>query len=166
MLTTGFCGVAGIGGLIGFGNSAQTPSVLGPTIDLTGGPGIPLNLAFTVPCGGTIKCIAAYFSVTSGLCLDCLGGVNQTLTIHAQLWQSTVPDNIFTPIAGTLVDLQPSLTGVITLGEHVNGLLSGLNIVVPPQTRLLLVFSVTTTGLTEPISIAGYASGGVTIISN
>src|SRR5450756_1555097 len=91
--------------------------VLGPTIDLTGGAGINTNLAFSVPRSGTITSIAAYFSTTAPLAL-----AGSTITITAQLYSSTTPNNIFSPIAGTTVTLAPALTGVVPVGAVSNGI--------------------------------------------
>ncbi|WP_201024328.1 exosporium glycoprotein BclB-related protein, partial [Sporosarcina koreensis] len=158
-LTTLVGGAAGTGGLIGFGNSAPTLSALGANIDLTGTIAGPLtNFAFSFPRAGTITSISAYFSVTAGLSLA-LGSI----TITAQLYQSTTPNNIFTPIPGAIVTLTPSLAGLISLGAITGGITTNLNIAVTPQTRLLMVFSATANGLTIATTIAGYASAGVVI---
>uniref|UniRef100_UPI0036F3B197 exosporium glycoprotein BclB-related protein n=1 Tax=Bacillus tuaregi TaxID=1816695 RepID=UPI0036F3B197 len=157
-LTTLLNGLAGTGGLIGFGSSVAAINLAGGTIDLTGAAGTLLNFAFSVPREGTITSIAAYFSVTAGLSLA-LG----SMTIRAQLYRSTTPNNLFTPIPGAEVVLSPNLTGLISLGDIVNGNISGLNIPVSPEDRLLLVFSATTSGLAVVSTIAGYASGGVAI---
>lgn len=152
------CATSGVGALVAFGNSAQTSSPLGATIDLTGSPGLLLNMSFSMPRTGTITSIAAYFSVTTGVCIT-----SGSLTIQAQLWQSTVPDNTFSPIPGALVTLAPPFTGVVTLGTVAHGLTMGLGIPVGPQTRLLMVFSATSAGIATPVAIAGYASAGVAI---
>ena len=116
-----------------------------------------MNFAYSVPRTGTITSIAAYFSVTLGITL--LGTANVT----AQLFRSTTPDNIFSPIAGAEVNLPP-LTGLLTLGANVHALTSGLSITVNPEDRLLMVFSVTTSGiLGVATTLAGYASAGVAI---
>ncbi|MBG9733607.1 exosporium glycoprotein BclB-related protein, partial [Paenibacillus alvei] len=158
LLTTLAGGLAGTGGLIGFGNSAPTTSALGATIDLTGAAGLLLNMAFSMPRNGIITSISAYFSTTAALSL-----IGATATIQAQLWQSTTPNNIFTPIPGAIVTLAPSLSGVVAIGTISHGVTSGLAIPVTTETRLLMVFSVTTTGLALGTTVAGYASAGVAI---
>ncbi|WP_374214180.1 exosporium glycoprotein BclB-related protein [Candidatus Desulfosporosinus nitrosoreducens] len=151
-------GLAGLPGFVGFGSSAQGLTALAGTIDLTGGAGIALDYAFSVPRDGTITSIAAFFSTTVALSL-----VGSTVTINAQLYSSTTPDNTFTPVAGTEVTLAPSLTGVLAIGAISSGVLTGLAIPVTEQTRLLMVFSVTATGLSLLNTVAGYASAGVGI---
>jgi BclB C-terminal domain-containing protein len=89
--------------------------------------------------------------------------VGSTVTITAQLFSSTTPDNTFTPIPGTTVTLAPPLTGVVALGAVSNGILTGLAIPVTAETRLLLVFSATAAGLALINTVTGYASAGVTI---
>ena len=158
LLTTLAGGLVGTGGLIGFGNSAPTVSALGATIDLTGAAGLLLNMAFSMPRNGIITSISAYFSTTVALSL-----IGATATIQAQLWQSTTPNNTFTPIPGAIVTLAPPLTGVVAIGAISHGVTTGLAIPVTTETRLLMVFSVTTTGLTLGTTVAGYASAGVAI---
>ncbi|MDT8977617.1 exosporium glycoprotein BclB-related protein [Paenibacillus sp. chi10] len=158
LLTTLAGGLVGTGGLIGFGNSAPTVSALGATIDLTGAAGLLLNMAFSMPRNGIITSISAYFSTTIALSL-----IGATATIQAQLWESTTPNNTFTPIPGAIVTLAPSLSGIVAIGTISHGATTGLSIPVTTETRLLMVFSVTTTGLTLGTTVAGYASAGVAI---
>lgn len=158
-LTVLLTGLAGTVGLVGFGNVANTALVGGTTIDLTGATGTLLNMAFSVPRAGTITSISAYFSVTAALSL-----LTSSVTVNAQLFRSATPaTNTFTAIAGTNVALTPSLTGIISIGAIARGLISGLSIPVTAGDRLLMVFSVTGTGLTVATTVAGYASAGITI---
>ncbi|MEK4358584.1 exosporium glycoprotein BclB-related protein [Paenibacillus sp. FSL M7-1455] len=158
-MTTIAGGLVGTTSLVGFGNSVAGVTLAGTTIDLTGAGGTLLNFAFSVPRAGTITSIAAYFSTT--LALSLLG---TTVTITAQLYSSTTPNNIFTAIPGASVTLAPPLTGVLALGTISNGITTGLNIPVAPQTRLLMVFSATATGTTLITTVAGYASACVNIV--
>ncbi|PWW36841.1 MULTISPECIES: exosporium glycoprotein BclB-related protein [Paenibacillus] len=159
ILTTIAGGLVGTTSLIGFGSSATGISLVGGTIDLTGTVVGPLiNFAFSAPRDGVITSIAAYFSTTAALSL-----VGSTVTITAQLFSSPTPDNAFTAVPGAVVTLAPSLTGIIALGSISNGITTGLAIPVTAQTRLLLVFSATATGLTLVNTVVGYASGGVNI---
>ncbi|WP_414826713.1 exosporium glycoprotein BclB-related protein [Bacillus nakamurai] len=100
-------------------------------MDLTGAGGTLLNFAFSAPRSGTITSIAGYFSTTAALSL-----VGSTVTITAQLYSSTVPNNTFTPIPGAAVTLSPPLTGILSIGTIINGITTGLNISVTPQTRI------------------------------
>jgi BclB C-terminal domain-containing protein len=159
-MTTIAGGLAGTTSLIGFGSSATGISLLGGVIDLTGTLVGPLiNFAFSVPRAGTITSIAAYFSNTLALAL-----VGTTITITAQLFSSVTPDNTFTAIPGAVVTLAPPLTGIVNLGDISSGITTGLSIPVTPQTRLLLVFSATATGLNLIDTVTGYASGGLSIV--
>ncbi len=142
-----------------FGNSTVLPNILGATIDLTGSAGLLANMAFSVPRAGTITDITAYFSTVLGLSL-----VGTTVTVHAQLYQSTTPDNTFSPIAGTDVSLSPTLGGIISIGDIASGTLSGLSIPVTAGTRLLMVFDITASGVSLLNTLTGYASGGVNIV--
>jgi BclB C-terminal domain-containing protein len=157
-LTTIAGGLVGTVATTGFGNSAEGISLTGGTIDLTGGPGVLLNQAFSMPTDGTITSISAYFSTTIPLTL-----VASTVTITAQLFESTTPDNTFTPVPGAVVTLAPALTGVLALGTISSGITTGLAIPVTEQTRLLMVFSATADGVDLINTISGYASGGLAI---
>jgi BclB C-terminal domain-containing protein len=146
--------LAGTQGLIGFGAN-EAALVVGGTIDTTG----LNNVAFSMPRDGTITSIAAFFSVAVAV-----GLIGSEVTIRAQLYSSTTPDNIFTPIPGTTVDLTPPLSGLVSIGDTASGVLSGLNINVTAGTRLLMVFSAAVTGgLDIAATITGYASAGVSI---
>ncbi|WP_339209478.1 exosporium glycoprotein BclB-related protein [Paenibacillus sp. FSL K6-3182] len=140
------------------GSSAIGVSILGGIIDLTGAAGTLLNFAFPVPRNGTITSLAAYFSTTVALSL-----VDSTVTITAQLYQSTTPNNSFTAVPGAVVTLAPPLTGVLALGTISSGITPGLSIPVTAGTRLLLVFSATATGVSLVNVVAGYASAGLGI---
>lgn len=157
-VTTILGGLSGNGVLLGFGNGAQTPSIVGATIDLTGGSGQSLNFAFSMPRDGTITSISTYFSTTVAQAL-----VGSTITLTGQLYESSTPDNTFTPIPGAVVTLAPALTGVVSIGTISNGITTGLSIPVTAQTRLLFVGSATATGLTLINTVSGYWSAGVAI---
>ena len=157
-LTTIAGGLVGTPAFVGFGSSAPGLSIVGNTIDLTNPSGTLTNFAFTMPRDGTITAIDIFFSTTAALSL-----VGSTITITAQLYQSTVPNNTMTAIPGTLITLTPSLTGILSIGSISKGILTGLSIPVPAQTRLMLVLTATATGLSLVNTVAGYASAGVSI---
>ena len=157
-LTTIAGGLAGLPAFIGFGSSAQGLTLLGSTIDITNASGTLSNFAFQVPRAGILTSFSAFFSTTAALSL-----VGSNVTVNAQIYQSTTPNNVFSPIAGTLINLTPSLSGIISVGTLLNGALTGLNIPVTAQTRLMLVFSATASGLSLINTVAGYASAGLSI---
>ena len=157
-MTTIAGGLAGLPAFVGFGSSVQGITLLGATIDITNASGTLSNFAFQVPRSGIITSFSAFFSTTVSLSL-----VGSTVTVNAQIYQSTTPNNVFSPIAGTLISLSPSLSGIVSLGTLLNGSLTGLNIPVTAQTRLMLVFSATASGLTLVNTVAGYASAGLSI---
>jgi BclB C-terminal domain-containing protein len=154
-LTTSATGGAATVGLIGFGSSTDGISVSSGVIDLTASDGGP-NYAFSMPVNGTITSIAAYFSTSTVLSLT------GTVTIEAQLYSSTTPDNTFTAIPGAFVALSPTFTSVIA-PSNANGITTGLSIPVTEQTRLLMVFSCSATGATAADTVTGYASAGISI---
>lgn len=157
-LTTIAGGLVGTPAFVGFGSSAPGVSIAGGVIDLTNPAGTLTNFAFSVPRDGTITSLAAFFSTTAALSL-----VGSTIQITAQLYQSTAPNNSFTAIPGAVVTLSPAITGVIAVGTISSGITTGLNIPVTAQTRLLLVFTATASGLTLVNTVAGYASAGIAI---
>lgn len=152
-------GVAGLPAIIGFGNSTTLPTLLGSTIDLTGAVDLLINLAFSVPRDGIITNITAYFSVAIGLVL-----ISTDVTVTAQLYSSTTPDNIFSPIPNTDVTLTPTLSNAIDIGDITSGTITGLNIPVTTGTRLLIVFTINSAGTSLINTLTGYASAGVNII--
>lgn len=155
IMTTILGGLIGTTSILGFGSSTTGVSIVGGVIDITAIE----NMAFSVPRDGTITSIAAYFSTT--LALDLVGS---TVTLTAQLYQSTTPDNTFSPIPGATVTLAPSLTGIVPIGTPSNGITSDLSIPVTAETRLMIVFSAeVTAGLDIATVITGYASAGLAI---
>lgn len=151
-------GLAGLPAFVGFGSSAQGLTVLSSTIDITNASGTLSNFAFQVPRSGIITSFSAFFSTTALLPLT-----GSTVTVNAQIYQSATPNNVFSPIAGTRINLTPSLSGTLPIGTLLNGALTGLNIPVTAQTRLMLVFSATASGLSLVNTIVGYASAGLSI---
>ncbi|MEK4346173.1 exosporium glycoprotein BclB-related protein [Paenibacillus sp. FSL P4-0184] len=158
-MTTVLGGLLNTSSIVGFGSSATNISAAGGTIDLTGAAGTLLNFAFSVPRTGTITSLAAYFSTTAALSL-----LGSTVTITAQLYSSSTPNNTFTAVPGAVVTLSPPFTGVLSLGTISSGNTTGLSIPVTVGERLLLVFTSTVSaGVDVATTIAGYASAGVTI---
>ena len=155
-LTTIAGGLAGIPAFIGFGSSAPGLTILGSNIDLTNPSGTLTNFAFSMPRAGIISSISAYFSTTAALSL-----IGSSITIRAQLYVSSTPNNLFVPIPGAVVNLAPSLTGTISIGDISSGLTTGLSIPVTAQSRLLMVFSATSSGLSLINTVVGYASAGI-----
>ena len=145
--------------LMGFGNSVSGVAVTGGTIDLTGGPGILIDFAFSAPRAGTITSIAGFFSTTIGLTIG--AGL---ATVRIELWSAnpnSATPNIFTP-TGAFVDL-PAFTGILLPGASANAI-NAVSVPVVPEQRLLLVISATTAGITTFTTLSGYASAGVTIV--
>ena len=158
-LTTIAGGFAGTGAMIGFGNSLSGIALTGANIDLTGGTGLNINFGFVVPRNGTIRSISAFFSSTVALSLT-----GTSLIIKAQLYRSnSINSNLFSPVSGAEVFLSPDLTSIISLGTTCSGITNGLSIPVTVQSRYLLVFSSSTSGIPLITSIGGYASAGLSI---
>ncbi len=142
--------------LLGFGSSVTGVSLIGGTINTT----TIANMAFSMPRDGTLTSLAAYFSTTVALSL-----VGTTVTLTAQLYASTTPNNVFFPIPGAVVVLSPTLTGNIGIGAISSGITSGLNIPIAAGTRLLMVFAAdVTAGIDIATTVTGFASAGASII--
>ena len=159
-MTTVLGGAVGTAATLGFGTGLASASLAGNTIDLTGGAGTALNFAFSVPRAGTLTAISAYFSTTAALSI-----ATGSVTINAQLYHSTAPNNMFTPVNGALVQLAPALSGTsISIGTTASGITATeLNVAVNPQERYLLVFSTSVSGITLATAVAGYVSAGINI---
>ncbi len=157
-VTTISGGLSGTDVLLGFGASTGGVSASGGAIDLTGASGTQINLAFSMPRDGVITSVSVYFSSISALSL-----VGTTVTLNGSLYESTTPDNTFVPVAGATVTLAPALTGILATGTISNGVVTGLNIPVTAQTRLLFVGSATASGNSLIDTVTGYWSGGVAI---
>lgn len=156
-LTTVTGGLVGTPAFVGFGSSAPGIAIAGGIIDLTNPAGTLTNFALSVPRSGVITDISAFFSTTEALSL-----VGSTITISAQLYASATPNNSFAAL-GTPVQLTPSLTGTLNVGDSSANTVSGLNIAVTAGTRLMMVFTATASGLTLVNTVTGYASAGVAI---
>lgn len=111
-----------------------------------------------MPRDGIITDITAYFSTAVGLTITATD-----ITVTAQLYSSTTPNNIFSPIPNAIVTLNPSFGGIITIGDIASGTTTGLNIPVTTGTRLLMVFTITSEGVELINTLTGYASAGVNI---
>ncbi len=153
-LTTILGGLVGFGGIVGNCGSALTPSLLGITVNLTGGP----SIAGSIPDAGTLITLCAYFSTTVVLNL-----LASSVTVFAQIWTSSAPNNDFTAV-GNPVALSPALSGnAISIGTRAKARVTGLSIPITPETRIFLMFTCTATGISLVNNIPGYFSGGVTI---
>lgn len=145
-------------GIIGFGDSVEgvifSP---GGTIDLNSIPD-NFNLAFSMPRDGTISAISAQFTSYNDIVIA------STITVTAQLYQSTDFSSIFTPVPDAIVTLAPAITGDLTIPIQSYGLITGLNIPVTAQTRLMLVFSATSTLPLGTAVVTGTASAGINLL--
>ena len=97
--------------------------------------------------------LTAFFSATAVLSLL------DDITLTMQVFASQNPlRNLFSPIPE--VTVSTVLPGLIRIGNTATVYATGLNIPVAAQTRLLVVFSATSSLL---VTLAGYVSGGIGI---
>ena len=106
-----------------------------------------------MPRDGVITALAGYLSVTVGVSLG------EPITVRLQIYESTTPDDIFSPITDAEVTF--TLPASITAGDTFNAITTGLEIPVAAQTRLLLVASAE--GPTLGGTVTGYFSAGLEI---
>jgi BclB C-terminal domain-containing protein len=116
------------------------------------------NEAEMMPRDGTITSLSAYISTNAAQSL-----VGTTLTVTAQLYESSTPDDTFSPVPGAIVTLAPAFTGVLAIGTISNGTTTGLSIPVTNQSRLMVVFSATAAGISLINTVSGYTSAGIGI---
>lgn len=154
LLVTTVGGLASTVSTIGFGSALTGITLVGGLIDVTG---LAATESFTAPRAGNVTAISANFNTL--LAATVLTG---TATIRAQVYRAPAGSNIFSPTSATVL-LAPSLTAPLAAGQLSSGSASGFSVPVSPGDRLLMVFSVTATGLTAAVTVAGFASAGITI---
>lgn len=152
-MTTLAGGLQGDVVIVGFGENEVT-QVIGGVIDATSLD----SLAFSVPRDGTLTSVSTFFTLTSAMSL-----VGTSITVSCSVFSSPTPDNNFAAVPGTLTTLAPSLTGIVSLGTTMSGILTGLNIPVTAETRLMLVCGSTAAGITLINTVQGEFSGGISI---
>jgi len=155
-LTTVTGGVLNTSAIIASGTSASSISIETGTISLIGGPG----LAFSIPRDGILTDMSAFFSSSGTVLLN-----GTTIDITANLYESTLPNNRFTPIPGAKVTLEPAITTGIGIAYSMKGLISGLNIPITAETCILMVISAkVTAGIDVTTTISGYIRAGINIV--
>ena len=140
--------------ILGFGNSSTVePDFVGRDFFVDGVEGD--RFAFSVPRNGTVTSLAARFVASQPT------QVYSPFAIIAELYSADVTSTFFSP-AGASVVLEPRPPGFIQRGDQFSGILTGLNIPVTAQTRLLLVFRCRGCA-PAGISVIGHANAGVSI---
>ncbi|OXM17223.1 hypothetical protein [Paenibacillus herberti] len=121
------------------------------------------NYAFSMPRAGTLTSMTANFNTGNNLVVN-----GPPITVVAQLCRALPNDSPYTPfvaIPGASVQLLPSLSGNVSAIE-VSGSLTGLNISLNPEDRLVLLFTIftaTTSTTADPTTIVGIGGGTLTI---
>lgn len=151
-------GLLDTGAVIGFGSSlaGATVQVGGATIDLSGAVGVAINQSFSAPRDGALRRLQVYFSSLVGLALE-----GTTIALRSQIYTSP-GSNIFTPVAGALVDM--AILGNVTVGFTTNQASPLLNVPISLGDRLLLVTRIAAvTPVDLPTGLTGYLSAGLLI---
>lgn len=146
-------GLVGTTSLVGFGTAIPGVSLVGNNIDLSAATGTE---GFSVPRAGSITSISASLSATVALTL--VG----TATVRAQIYRAVAGSNVFSPTTA-FVDLTPALS-TIAVGTITSGTANVAPVPVAAGDRLLMVYSVTTTGIAIATTITGNASAGINIV--
>ncbi len=141
---------------IAFGNAVNYLNVSDVFFsEITLGNSTQKCVAFTVPQDATLVSLGAFFSVCPFMVLS------MDVVVTAQLYQSTTPDNVFTLIPGAAVNFDVFPAGLVNEGTTRQGNVSNINVFIPKNTRLLLVFS---GSVTAGDTINGYADAGLTMM--
>ena len=136
--------------------SVGNVSVASGTIDATNSA--IAGLAQPITGDRTLTGIDGYFTNTTGQTL-----VGSTLTLTVQLWTSTAPGNVFTPVPGATCTLTPALTGIVGSGFVTSCTTTGLSIPLTNQTQAILVARSDVAGLAQNVTLQGYWSAGLNL---
>jgi BclB C-terminal domain-containing protein len=155
-------GVSVLGSLIGFGQVVRNISLAGSTINLGSTTADVLrNTAITVPQDASITAVSGYFSATQNVSI---GGID-VITVSLEVWASTTPDDDFTLLTGTHIDLA-TFVFQLNAGDIGSATTSNLTpIFVSAGTRLILVARISGVDdppFSAPHTLRGYVSGGIT----
>lgn len=151
-LATVALGLVGVPSLIGFGTATPGVTIVGNTIDLSA----VVTEAFAVPRAGNITAISASFKELLGVTL--LG----TTTINARIYKATGNSAVYTATDAS-VNLTPSITGPVSVGQIFSASANLTPIPVAMGDRLVMVYSITVSGVTVVQVLTGTASAGITI---
>ena len=159
VVLTDILNVERTGAVIGFGNSGPTLDLLGGTLDLTGGPGVVLDMAWSMPDDGTLVQLTAMYSNVVAVSLP----PGQEATVFVQLYRAEAGSNDFEPIGPALP--LGEFDGLISLGETRSGSIPLGDVAVSHQDRLVLVAFVEFEGqVSAPVTtLTGYISAGLKI---
>ncbi|MGE7023087.1 exosporium glycoprotein BclB-related protein [Solibacillus cecembensis] len=152
VLATVALGLVGVPQQIGFGTATPGVALIGNTIDLSS----VVTEAFVVPRAGNITAISASFKELLGVAL--VG----TTTINATIYKATGTSAVYTATAAS-VNLSPSITGAVSIGQIFAASANLAPIPVAQGDRLVMVYSITVSGVTVIQVLTGTASAGITI---
>jgi len=140
--------------ILGFGNATEIVISPNDPIKFFTTSELEAYYAFSMPTDGTITALSAKFILS-----DLYPQIDNTIT--AQLYHSPTFDNTFIPVPGATVALGTVL-GNDPFGTVLNGIVTGLNVPVPAQASLLLIFYNTNTASRES-EARGVMQGGLLI---
>ena len=147
-MSTNQDGLPEIPALVGFTTCGQGYSPLAATIDVENLTQYVSTYYFTVPSAVEINSLVAFFFTQPSHVPS-----SSVITIRAQLYEAGEMTNIYSPIEETLVTLTPSVNDATPNGTMLRP--------VEKNTKLMLVFSATSSG-TDPVeAVLGYAKASL-----
>ncbi|MGL5764654.1 MAG: exosporium glycoprotein BclB-related protein, partial [Sarcina sp.] len=141
---------------LGFGGSQAGINISSGVLNTFFGSGY-YTYAYTMPRDGCITDISGYFTNEFAMALG-----TSTITLEAQVWASTVPNDTFKPVPGAFVDLSPVMTGNVAAQSTY----SGVNHLATPicfkaGDRILYLFTAKGTGPLGGVAVYGNFDGGL-----
>ncbi|MGN7478302.1 exosporium glycoprotein BclB-related protein [Solibacillus silvestris] len=152
VLATAVGGLVGLGSQIGFGTAVPDLTILNNTIDLSA----IVTEAFSVPRNGNITAISASFTALEAITI--LGNA----TVTAQVYRAPAGSTLFTATNARVV-LAPPFTGLLTLGQTSFASSDVAPVPVSQGDRLIMVYTLSGTGILDIAEVSGTASAGITI---
>ncbi|MDE6881589.1 MAG: hypothetical protein K2P48_00565 [Lachnospiraceae bacterium] len=155
LMSTNQDGLPEIPALVGFTTCGQGHSPLAATIDVENLTQYVSTYYFTVPSAVEINSLVAFFFTQPSHVPS-----SSVITIRAQLYEAGEMTNIYSPIEETLVTLTPSINDATPNGTMLRGEVR-TNRPAEKNTKLMLVFSATSSG-TDPVeAVLGYAKASL-----
>lgn len=152
VLATAVGGLVGLGSLIGFGTAVPDVTILNNMIDLSA----VVTEAFAVPRNGSITAISASFTALEAITV--LGNAS----ITAQVYRAPAGSTMFTATNARVV-LTPPFTGLLTLGQTSFASANIAPVPVAQGDRLVMVYTLSGSGILDIAEVTGTASAGITI---
>lgn len=117
-----------------------------------------LSFAFQMPRSGLLKNLTVTYTLQDEV--DITEG---QVTLYAQLYVANQNSNLYSPIAQSLIQLTPNLTGTVPVGTIFTGTANNINVNISQNQKLVLVIYAMGTNTTNQYSFNGVLNGGLLI---